>query len=157
SFFTSGDFDGDGHVDYILILSNLTTANNFKAFLSTPSKGIVNREITNFGVGVNGASGVYAAYKVAEAPSIIPVNFDGDGKTELLVMRAEGSYVLSINGNSTSGYSSTVLNANTSIKSGYPVFPGDFNGDGNTDLLVRSGANDPNASWSIFYSTGLAF
>ncbi|GAB3417709.1 hypothetical protein GCM10027516_11730 [Niabella aquatica] len=157
SFFVPGDFDGDGHLDYIFISSNNTTANNYKAFFSSPSKGVINREITRFGVGVNGASGAYASYKVAEAKAIIPINFDGDGKTELLVVRNEGSYVLDVTGNSTVGYRSDVLYSTTSIKAGYKIYPGDFNGDGNTDLLVRSSANDPNAAWNIFYSTGLVF
>ncbi|MGN7785982.1 FG-GAP-like repeat-containing protein [Niabella sp. 22666] len=155
SFFASGDFDGDGNVDYILILSN-NTGNNFKAFLSTPAKGLFNQEIANFGVGINGATGGYASYKIAESKQIIPINFDGDGKTELLVVRNEGSYIVSINGNSTTGYGSQILHTTTSIQTDYKIYPGDFNGDGNTDLLVRA-PNNSSAQWQILYSTGTVF
>jgi hypothetical protein len=49
------------------------------------------------------------------------------------------------------------LSTTTAIKSTYPVFPGDFNGDGKTDLLYRSAATDPYASWYVLTSTGKAF
>lgn len=154
-FFTSGDFDGDGHTDYIMILSNSTTANNYKAFFSCPAKGVVNKEISNFGVGIDGATGTYASYKVAEG-DIMPINFDADGKTELLVIRNEGAYIVSIMP-SGAAYTSSVVYFNSDIKAGHRVFPGDFNGDGNTDLLVRQASSNPYASWNIFTSTGKEF
>lgn len=160
SFFASGDFDGDGHLDYILILGISGYTNAYKAFLSSPSKNIINREIASFGVGVNGASGDFAANAIAESKAIIPVNFDGDGKTELLVVRNEGSYVVSIYPvPASSGYSygSSVLYFTPDIKTDYKIFPGDFNGDGNTDLFVRASKNVPSTPWKIFLSTGKAF
>jgi RHS repeat-associated protein len=163
SFFASGDFDGDGHLDYILILAiHDFFYNDYKAFLSTPSKNIFNREITNFGQGVNGASGDFAANAIAESKAIIPVNFDGDGKTELLVVRNEGSYVLSIFPNAVTPpllptYGSSILYFTPDIKTDYKIFPGDFNGDGNTDLFVRASKNVPSTPWKVFLSTGKAF
>lgn len=162
SFFASGDFDGDGHLDYILILTINSFSNQYKAFLSTPSKNIFNEEIQNFGVGVNGATGDLAANAIAESKSIIPINFDGDGKTELLVVRNEGSYVISIFPNPVTPpllptYGSSVLYFTPDIKTDYKIFPGDFNGDGNTDLFVRPSKNVPSTPWKIFLSTGKGF
>lgn len=160
SFFVSGDFDGDGHLDYILILGVNGQTNKFKAFLSSPSKNIINQEIAGFGQGVNGASGDFAANAIAESKAIIPINFDGDGKTELLVVRNEGSYVVSVfpvPASSGYNYGSSVLYFTPDIKTGYKIFPGDFNGDGNTDLFVRASANVPSTPWKVFLSTGKAF
>ncbi len=160
SFFASGDFDGDGHLDYILILGINGYTNAYKAFLSSPSKNIVNQEIAGFGVGVNGASGDFAANAIAESKAIIPVNFDGDGKTELLVVRNEGSYVVSVfpvPASSGYNYASSVLYFTPDIKTDYKIFPGDFNGDGNTDLLIRASKDNSYTPWKIFLSTGKAF
>ncbi|MGJ7030928.1 FG-GAP-like repeat-containing protein [Niabella hirudinis] len=160
SFFVTGDFDGDGHVDYIMITGISGYSNAYKAFISSPSKGIFNEEILGFGQGVNGATGDFAANAVAESKSIIPINFDGDGKTELLIVRNEGSYVLRvmpIPSSSGYNYGSTVLFSTVDIKTGYKIFPGDFNGDGNTDLLVRQSPSNPYGVWKIFTSTGKAF
>lgn len=160
SFFVSGDFDGDGHLDYILILGINGYTNAYKAFLSSPSKNIINHEIANFGVGVNGATGDFAANAIAESKAIIPINFDGDGKTEILVVRNEGSYIVSVfpvPGSSGYSYGSSVLYFTPDIKTDYKIFPGDFNGDGNTDLLVRASKNVPSTPWKIFLSTGKAF
>ncbi|WP_300601570.1 FG-GAP-like repeat-containing protein [Niabella sp.] len=156
SFFTSGDFDGDGHTDYILILG--VNASSFKAFLSTPSKNIFNMEVANFGTGVNGASGAFSANVIAESKNIVPINFNGDSKTELLVVRDEASYILSVYPVSNMpgyNFASSVLYTTADIKTNYKIYPGDFNGDGNTDLLVRPpGRYD---QWKIFTSTGNAF
>lgn len=160
SFFASGDFDGDGHLDYILILGISGYSNAYKAFLSSPSKNIVNQEIVNFGVGINGATGDFAANAIAESKNIIPINFDGDSKTELLVVRNEGSYVVSVfpvPQSSGYSYSSSVLYFTPDIKTDYRIFPGDFNGDGNTDLFVRASKNVPSTPWKVFLSTGKAF
>ncbi|HEX7755847.1 MAG TPA: FG-GAP-like repeat-containing protein [Niabella sp.] len=160
SFFVTGDFDGDGHVDYIMITGVSGYSNAYKAFFSSPSTGVFNEEILGFGQGVNGATGDFAANSVAESKSIIPINFDGDGKTELLVVRNEASYVLRvmpIPASSGYSYGSTVLYTTTGIKTDYRIFPGDFNGDGITDLFVRPSKDNAFVQWQIFLGTGLAY
>jgi len=162
NYFIPGDFDGDGSEDYILILG-INNTNAFKAFFSCPKKGIFNQEITNFGV--EGANDPFYATSVASAKSLIPVDFDGDGKSEILVIKDNQSYILSVYPVSAStgyNYAASVLYTTTAIKSGYPVFPGDFNGDRKTDLLVRTPPtspfeSSPYGSWNVLYSTGTVF
>lgn len=157
NYFVPGDFDGDGFQDYILILGY--NASQYKAFFSSPKKGIVNQEILKFGV-EGDPGGAFYANTVANAKSLIPIDFDGDGKTEILVVKDNQSYVLSVSPVSAATgylYAASVLYTTTAIKSGYPVYPGDFNGDRKTDLLVRSSPNDPFGSWNVLYSTGTSF
>lgn len=157
NFFIPGDFDGDGFQDYILILGY--NVSQYKAFFSSPKKGIVNQEIVRFGV-EGDPGGAFYANTVANANSLIPIDFDGDGKTEILVVKDNQSYILSVSPISAATgylYAASVLDTTTDIKSGYPVYPGDFNGDRKTDLLVRNSANDTYASWNILYSTGKLF
>jgi RHS repeat-associated protein len=157
SSFVSGDFDGDGSLDYILILSNnFNVANSYKAFFSSPAKNIINQEIASFGVGGNSSDPFYAT-TVATAPVITPIDFDGDGKQEILVEKQGISYILSVFPVSAAtgyNYSATVLYSFNSVVSGYRIFPGDFNGDGKTDLLVRTSQSNSTAPWNILYSTG---
>ncbi len=157
NFFVPGDFDGDGFQDYILILSY--NGSQYKAFFSSPKKGTVNQEILKFGV-EGDPDGAFYANTVANAKSLIPIDFDGDGKTEILVVKDNQSYVLSVFPVSAAtgyNYAASVLDTTTAIKSGYPVYLGDFNGDRKTDLLVRNSTNDTRASWNILYSTGKLF
>ncbi len=156
--FIPGDFDGDGAQDYILILG-INGTNAFKAFFSSPKKNIFNKEILTFGVEGSPSDPFYAT-SVASATGVVPIDFDGDGKTEILVQKASQSYVLSVFPTIvTPGYSyaANILYTTSDIKAGYRVFPGDFNGDGNTDLLVRSSEHNVAAPWNILYSTGKNF
>jgi len=155
SYFISGDFDGDGAQDYILILGINTALNGYRAFFSSPKKGIVNKQFQFFGIYGNLAD----AYSVASATTIIPIDFDGDGKQEILVEKPTESYILSIKPSDNTDYLYTtyVKYSFTDVISGYRVFPGDFNGDGKTDLLVRTSANSATAAWNILYSTGTTY
>lgn len=158
TYYIPGDFDGDGAQDYILILG-LSGSNYFKAFFSSPAKNIINQEILSFGVGGNSSDPFYAT-TVASTPDVMPVDFDGDGKMEILVQKPGASYILSVFPiSATTGYSyaASVSYTFSDILQGYRVFPGDFNGDGKTDLLVRTSPNNPYASWNMLYSTGYSF
>ncbi|MEO8820899.1 MAG: FG-GAP-like repeat-containing protein [Ginsengibacter sp.] len=157
TYFIPGDFDGDGSQDYILILAtNATSVLGYSAFFSSPKKGIVNQPIELFGVTGNRSN----AYSVASTPYVVPIDFDGDGKQDILVETPTASYILSLVPPSDPAhyiYEAKVLYSFTNVLSGYRVFTGDFNGDGKTDLLVRSSATDPTAPWNILYSTGTSY
>jgi RHS repeat-associated protein len=159
NYFLPGDFDGDGNEDYILILGNsryaVLGANEFKAFLTSPGTGEVNQEINNFGFGTNSNPQFYAA-TVAGADMITASDIDGDGKAEILVTKDYLTYVLSIKRTSFStGYyfAASVLFYTSEITKDSKIFPGDFNGDGKNDWLVRNS----NGTWKILYSMGSGF
>lgn len=154
SYFIPGDFDGDGAQDYILILGLDATNTGYRAFFSSPKKGIINQQFQFFGINGNPAE----SYSVASATAIIPIDFDGDGKQEILVEKPTESYILSIKpGSYGYNYTSSVEYSFTNVISGYRVFPGDFNGDGKTDLLVRTSGTSASAPWNILYSTGTSY
>lgn len=152
--FITGDFDGDGNCDYILIAKNNVT-NKFKAFFTSPSNAQVNLEIVNFGIGNNPYPGSYAQ-TISEADRVIPIDFDGDGKLELLITKNNITYVLKIEKlNPTIGYHfiASIIHTNISITKNCRSFPGDFNGDKKTDLLMRYDNN----TWGILYSDGITY
>lgn len=165
-FFVPGDFDGNGNQDYILILGRKRQDGtcfpgipsftfDYKAFLTSPSSNEINEEILNFGFGSNPSPDFYAG-TVANADFINTIDFDGDGKMEILVVKDQQAYILSINRvSATTGYSfaTSVLYSTGEIVKDNKIFSGDYNGDKKTDLLVRNN----NGTWKVLYSTGKAF
>lgn len=158
TYIIPGDFDGDGAQDYILVLGLSST--QFKAFFNSPKRGIINKEITGFGIGGSSSDPFYAnTISSIGGNNIIPMDFDGDGKTDILIKTDSGSYVITVNSVAGGTYSASQLYFTSNINYySTRMYPGDFNGDGKTDLLVK-GANDTYASgnWYIFYSTGTSF
>ncbi|THU34988.1 hypothetical protein FAM09_23670 [Niastella caeni] len=163
-FFIPGDFDGDGNKDYILLLGkprqNGTCVLNiprvafdYKAFLTSPSTNETNAEIANFGFG---ATADYYAGTVAGADMLNTLDFDGDGKTEILVTKDNLSYVIRIQRvSATSGFlfGASVIYTTGEITKTSKIYPGDFNSDHKTDILVRNSSG----SWKILYGTGTSF
>ncbi|MBX9784093.1 MAG: FG-GAP-like repeat-containing protein [Chitinophagaceae bacterium] len=165
NFFIPGDFDGDGNKDFIFVLAwkkYFTTIVampfyefKYKAFLTSPSTNEVNREVMGLGFGANTTPDFYAG-TVADADMIQVVDFDGDGKTEILVTKDNQSYILRIQRLAPStgqSFGSTVIYTTNEITKDSKVYPGDFNNDRKTDLLVRNA----NGSWKILYGTSTSY
>lgn len=170
-FFIPGDFDGDGNRDYILVLAKkrqYTTCRpsifqpsrpvytfDFKAFLTSPSTYETNQEVVGFGFGPNPSPDFYAG-TVADADMINTIDFDGDGKMEILVVKDGQSYILSIQRlppSTGQSFASSVIYTSGEITKDSKIYPGDFNGDRKTDILARNS----NGTWKVLYSTGKAF
>lgn len=138
----SGDFNGDGKGDILAFLSN---GNFYHGFLYSPSAGIFGQimSITN------------GAGDLPKSSFLAPIDFDGDGAHEILSVWGD----LSAQQNTRIYRYTTTPVAGFEIvwsSSGFPtpeheLFPGDFNGDGKTDLLNRYSGGGP---WHIHYATG---
>jgi len=134
--YTPGDFNGDGKTDVII-----TTASGSYWYIST-------------GVGNNYVP--YQPYYRTDLPlgkvQYVPGDFNGDGKTDLVITTASGSYwyLSTGEGNEYKPYQPYYRTDLTFGKVQY--VPGDFNGDGKTDLVITT------ASGSYWYlSTGKDF
>jgi RHS repeat-associated protein len=154
NFFIPGDFDGDGNQDYITMLGSPSgngSSTTYTARLCTPSGYIANTQILTFTVT---PATDYTAKSVVISDKILPLDFDGDGKQEVLVVKGTQTSILRISTtNNANYYSASIILTTNDIVSDDKVFSGDFNGDRKADLLVKKA----NGQWKIFYSDGVGF
>ena len=86
-------------------------------------------------------------------------DFDGDGRTEVAMVRENGTTVCKIkfiNGFYTFVPLFTCPTVNHANGVWNHVFAGDFNGDGMTDLLYGDSIYNNQQRWRVFHSTGLS-
>jgi hypothetical protein len=124
------DFNGDGKADIALIRrSNDSQANApINWFIQNPADG--SYSATQWGNGsvyVDGPS---------RGDRIVPGDYDGDGKGDFAVVRKTGGYLYWWILNSSDGAYRSVQFGVADITVGdYPI-PGDYDGDGKTDIAV---------------------
>lgn len=163
-----GDFDGDKKMD-LLIIAPLTwntstnTPNNYEVF-------IVGEEYNNYTTNNNAFVGTLGF----PHKNLFTGDLNGDGKTELWRIMDNNAnpsflvYDINISYDATTGKPSLTNQNGTDynvIYSGnYPTsntkcFPGDFNGDGKTDILgwTSTVTNGNTGVWTISHSTGEGF
>ncbi len=137
------DFDGDGMKD-IYALFRKSTAAETKAFICRP--------------GVSNSWKEVSFMDFSDFDSLWPIDFDGDGKSELMVVEngETSSKVFSFN---PSSFTAGLITHNILYHEAYPSFydslyPGDFNGDGITDFLASWNSG---VDWKVTYGTGSGY
>ncbi len=130
---STDDFSGDGKAD---VLTRSATTGRWAMFLMNGKQVTGARELT-------GLPRDLSLQPVATA------DFDGDGRSDLLLRRADGTWSMHL------------LDGLTVVDSGVPTFTtadyfrvqavADFNGDGRGDVLLRR----PNGNWFMYLMDGL--
>jgi RHS repeat-associated protein len=149
NFLFPGDFDGDGNQDYITILGASTPYGgiSYTGYFNGPAISQFNKQIVSFFV-----PGSNWVEDVANANRISVLDFNGDRKMELLITKGLTSYIMSID-YANNVYTASIIFTSSDFPSTCRLFPGDFNADGKTDMLVRY----TNGVWNLLYSTGVNF
>lgn len=148
---SSGDFNGDGIMDMLLVLGDDIVNNDYVAqYAAFVYYGNISTQFEQ--VTLTGNSTL--TIEDWGTKYIHTVDMNGDGKNEILVAKGAQSEVFSFDG-------TTATSTNGSAM-GYPtewhlIYLGDFNGDRKTDILTRGGLNDNNASWYTGRSNGSIF
>lgn len=169
NYMTSGDFDGDGRKDFVAFYQYDHEIDFFPTVSITSYKEEARICFPGPGFGTpprlhlkdeNGTlHGIDAEFieRWANAEVLTPIDFDGDGKDEVMIVGDAGSEdktKIYRFGKTSSGvhfveevYSSNIFYTH------YDLRFGDFNGDRKTDILAGSSSGN----WSICYSTGTYF
>lgn len=117
-----GDFDGDGGIDQISILSNGST---YRYFITSYTKQL-------YMIDLNLTSGL--SYNWQDADDIYVLDFDGDSKSDIMVLTDNSCSIYTIQyANST--YTVKRIYSSSFPNSSYIIHLGDFNGDRKTDLF----------------------
>jgi RHS repeat-associated protein len=141
----TGDFDGDSQADYMTILSNSI---DFQAALHFPAINSLNNVVAT--------TSNYFASKVINSILSQTIDFDGDGKSDLLLIDEKGKItVYSVFKDYNGVYESSVI-TDINIQGLQSVHFGDFNGDGKTDLLAEV-ADKSGSSYNSYHSDGSKF
>ncbi|WP_340199531.1 FG-GAP-like repeat-containing protein [Ascidiimonas sp. W6] len=108
------------------------------------------RKTTNF---ANTAGYLHSTAPWAYGDRFYAIDFNGDGKTELLHIKDGKVLVYELTANNTLNL--LYQHTDASIKQNEALLLGDFNGDGKTDLSAPTAAGSTN--WRFFLSTGVTF
>ena len=130
-----GDFDGDGKADLAIVDQN---SNNVTVLLGNGAGGFAPSSNSPFGTGMQ--------------PSAIAVaDFNGDGKSDLVVANFNAGTVTVLLGDGTGSFAEASGSPVTVGTGPFFVVVADFNGDGRADLAV---ANHGSGSVSVLLGDG---
>ncbi len=154
-----GDFDGDGKSELIV---HCVTPNDYGLYKLYMLK---DGAWTNLPVPAGTDD-----HNLKNPDRLMVVDVNGDRKHDLLALKSylnNWNYpntcsVFSWNGAameniSTSAIPSATESSGPEEDAVYAVYPGDFNGDGKTDLLVNAALSQTDDKWRIYFSSGSAY
>ncbi|MFK3980797.1 GH25 family lysozyme [Micromonospora sp. NPDC050397] len=125
TIFSPGDFDGDGNSD---VLARHATNSDLYLYPGNGSGGF-------------GASRVIGNNWSGFDTILSPGDFDGDGNSDVLARHTTNKDLYLYPGNGTGGFETSRIIGNNWSGFDTVLSPGDFDGDGNTDVLARHATN----------------
>ncbi|WP_301068596.1 RHS repeat-associated core domain-containing protein [uncultured Duncaniella sp.] len=167
-FYYPGDFDGDGRSEILCVYANLPFGPNN----GHPSQCILfdlrddrvlysghpfdlDMQFVGNDPLSNNPESVYN-----NSDRLLVFDADGDGKTDICIVKVNGVHIYSFNKTEDGSLDVEELSSGTALRRSVvrdrELIPGDFNGDGLTDLLLSpwKGTSGDNNQWRILYSTG---
>jgi hypothetical protein len=145
-----GDFNGDGKTDILVFRSSDGAFWKWYGDAGGPSADFSFYQQQRF---IGGKAGV------VQGAQMIPADFNGDKKTDILIFRSsDGAFWkwYGDTGGPSADFSSyqqqRFIGGKAGVVMGAQMIPGDFNGDGKTDILVFRSSDG--AFWKWYGDTG---
>lgn len=137
-----GDYNGDGLTDYLDYNAPISDGKSYNLILATAT-GFAPAELTN----------------LAPSPitSAIPGDYNGDGRMDILILQHPNNHAgkYQIRFSTDAGFAAPVETNILPVEVSFrPTVPGDYNGDGRTDLLIW---NSTRSFYDIRFSNGTNF
>lgn len=165
-FYYTGDFNGDGKMEVMAI-----SADNPFGETNNPStcyiydlnsySTLYSNNLLHFQKsfpGIYSGNVVNAITAENNSDKIFTVDYNGDGKTDLIHINSSGTdiYEFSVSGNTwTAQKVVTYTGLNRSGLENRSISVGDYNGDGLTDFIVSSPRNSSGGTaWTFYFSKG---
>ena len=170
--YVSGDFNGDGLTDVLAIQKPFTSTQCYYVYDSggcsnsddspypnvccrCESSYINSSPVTFIDLRRDLTSGFTSSTgnlinSLGSSDQLYAVDFNGDGKTDLMHIREGSVRVYSLN--SSNNLTSIAYHSNSNLTTDMPVYIGDFNGDGKTDFVQPKEHNS--SLWYFYLSKG---
>lgn len=132
-FFRFGDFNGDGKIELLTIYGNRTPVH--LANPSDTSADAIRDKSRGTLISLEGNMSILNEYFLPPidyfSDKVYTIDFDGDGKSELCVLKNKELYIYSLSNNDFS-----LIYKGGNIPNNCEVFFSDINGDGKTDYII---------------------
>lgn len=165
-FYYTGDFNGDGKMEVMAVSVHRPfgdTGKPSKCYIfDLPSNRIIyQNHVLPYNVEFIGTQQNDEKAVLNNTDRLFVIDYDGDGKSDICHINENGVnvYTFDVNGNTLSARKvTTYTELNKSKVANRDVLPGEFNGDGLTDILVSPscvyGASGPSFDWTVYNSKG---
>lgn len=160
-YFFTGDFNGDGRMEIMAVTSSSLLGSNLGSqcfILDLEGNAILySGSPFSYNVTLCGDShNAQDAYNLSD--KLLVMDYDGDGKSDIAIVKDDSTYVYSFSVQGTTwacslkGTCSLLKNSTVENRN---LLVGEFNGDGKHDILV-SPLQDQGSTWSVYASRGNA-
>lgn len=161
-FYYPGDFNGDGKIEILAVsahqpMGDTTKPSTCYLFDLENDSILYQGHVMSYKVEFIGTEQVNADSAYNHTDRLFPLDYDGDGKTDLCHINENGTNIYTFDV-SNDTLTARLVGTYTGLKkvglANHVFLPGEYNGDGLTDILVSPVLDGLTTTWNIYNSKG---